>query len=481
MMTHASPSLFHSLLLALTLATIAHLQAQSTNSSNEGSHDPFAKSGNVKPRIVSLTAEEEAAILKDVTVPDAFDVSLFAPAATANYPVYVASAPNGDLYVSSDGNGSLGRDPGRGRVLRLRDVNGDGRADEVTEFVPDVDSPRGLIWDRDRLYLLHPPHISVYFDRDGDGRSESSQRLIEGIAFGFEDRPADHTTNGLELGIDGWIYIAGGDFGFMDAKGTDGRHLQHRGGGVIRFRPDGSGLELFATGTRNILGTPMSPLLDMFARDNTNDGGGWDVRLHHFSGLEDHGYPRLYKNFSPEHIHPLADYGGGSGCGSVYIHEPGFPSEWGAAPFTCDWGRAASFHHQVERRGATFVETEAPRPFIKMTRPTDADVDGLSRVYQASWKGPATFRWNGPDVGYIVQVRPKNFQPTPLPDFDQLTDPDLIALLESPSHIRTLAAQRTLLRRPENSDTRTRLLPTKPSGVASPRSMRSPSVALTAR
>ena len=56
--------------------------------------------------------------------------------------------------------------------------------------------------------------------------------------------------------------------------------------------------------------------MDLFARDNTNDGGGWDVRLHHFSGLEDHGYPRLYKNFGEEHIQPLADYGGGSGCGA---------------------------------------------------------------------------------------------------------------------------------------------------------------------
>ncbi len=36
----------------------------------------------------------------------------------------------------------------------------------------------------------------------------------------------------------------------------------------------------------------MSPLCDLFARDNTNDGGGWDVRIHHFSGLEDHGTRR---------------------------------------------------------------------------------------------------------------------------------------------------------------------------------------------
>jgi putative heme-binding domain-containing protein len=412
--------------------------------------DPNAKEGNIAPKIVKLSPQEEAEVLKDVKVPEGFDVTLFSNWQAANYPVYVGAAPNGDLYVSSDGNGSLGREPGRGRVLRLRDTNGDGRADEVKEFIKNIDSPRGLNWDHDRLYLLHPPHISVYFDRDGDGVSEESKKLIDGIAFGFADRPADHTTNGLELGIDGWIYIAGGDFGFLKATGTDGRTLQHRNGGVIRFRPDGSGLEIYATGTRNILGTPMSPLADLFARDNTNDGGGWDVRFHHFSGLEDHGYPRLYKNFGEEHVQPLADYGGGSGCGSVYLHEPGFPDEWNKAPITCDWGRTASFVHTVQRQGASFVELTEPRPFIGMTRPTDADVDAMSAVYQASWKGPATFKWEGPDVGYIVRVTPKGFKPEPLPDYEKMSDAELVAALDSPSHIRTLTAQRTLLRREAN-------------------------------
>jgi putative heme-binding domain-containing protein len=425
------------------------LDAKATAALKAG--DEFKNSGNITPKIVRLTPEQEAEILNDVKVPEGFDLSLFSTSEAANYPVYVAAAPNGDLYVSSDGNGSLGRKPGRGRVLRLRDTDNDGRADQVTEFIKDIDSPRGLIWDHDRLYLLHPPHISVHFDRDGDGVSEESKMLIEGIAFGFKDRPADHTTNGLELGIDGWIYIAGGDFGFMDAVGTDGRHLQHRGGGVIRFRPDGSGLEIFATGTRNILGTPMSPLLDIFARDNTNDGGGWDVRLHHFSGLEDHGYPRMYKNFSREHVAPLADYGGGSGCGSVYIAEPGFPVEWADAPFTCDWGRAGLFHHTVARYGATFQETAEPKVFIKTTRPTDADVDGMSRVYQASWKGKATFDWAGADTGYIVRVKPTGYEPSALPDFEKLKDAELVTLLESPSHIRRLTAQRALLRREATS------------------------------
>ena len=409
--------------------------------------DPLKDAGNVAPKIVKLTPEQEAAILKDVKVADGFEVSLFANSAAANYPVFLAAEPDGTLYVSSDGDGSVERKPNRGRIIRLHDLDGDGRADETKVFC-EVDSPRGLVWDHDRLYVVHPPHLSEFIDADHDGVAEKQNILVNGIAFGFKDRPADHTTNGLSLGIDGWLYIAGGDFGFMDAVGADGKHLQHRGGGVIRVRPDGSGLEIYSTGTRNILEVAISPLMDIFARDNTNDGGGWNVRFHHFTGLEDHGYPRLYKNFTDECIQPLADYGGGSGTGAVYIDEPGF-GEWNNAPFTCDWGTGALWHHQVKPKGATFEESRKPEPFIKMTRPTDADVDGMSRVYCASWKG-ATFGWAGPDVGYIVQVKPRGFKAEPLPDFAKAKDAELVKFLDltSPqSYRRRIEAQRELMRR----------------------------------
>jgi putative heme-binding domain-containing protein len=415
--------------------------------------DPYAKSGNIKPSIVELSEEEEAKILAGVKVAEGFELTLYAPWQTANYPVYVAASPAGDLYVSSDGCGSLGRDKDRGRVLRLRDKDGDGKADEVTEFIPSIDSPRGLIWDQDRLYVLHPPHLSVYYDRDGDGVAEENKRLVDNIAFSFKERPADHTTNGLDLGIDGWLYVSTGDFGFFEATGSDGRKLQVRGGGVVRVRPDGSGIELFSYGTRNILAVPTSPLLDLFGRDNTNDGGGWNVRFHHFSGLDDHGYPRLYLNFPEEIIAPLADYGGGSGCGGMYLHEPGFPEKWNHAPLTCDWGTAGLWKHSVERRGAGFVETAKPERFINVPRPTDADVDGMSRVYQASWKGPSSFNWKGPKHGYVIQTRPKDFSPEELPEFPKLTDPELVQIFEGESQVRALAAQRVLLRRKQSADT----------------------------
>jgi len=388
--------------------------------------------------------QDDAAVLAGVKIPDGFEATVFAAPPAVSYPVFVAAAPGGDLYVSTDRNGSLDRGPHRGSVLRLRDLDGDGRADEVKRFVPDVDSPRGLVWDRDRLYLMHPPHLSAYIDKDGDGVADEEKVLVKDIAFGFKDRPADHTSNGVTLGIDGWLYLAIGDFGFVRAEGADGRTLQLRGGGVVRVRPDGSGLELYSRGTRNILEVGLDPLLNGFARDNTNDGGGWDIRLHHFTGLEEHGYPSLFTHFADETIAPLADYGGGSGCGSLSLSEPGFPAGYGDAMYTADWGRDRIFRHRMTPRGSTFAADQAE--FMTVPRVTDLDVDALGHLYVSSWKG-ATFNFAGEEVGYLLRVTPKGNRPAPLPDVARLDRPALVRELESPSHRRRLSAQRELIGR----------------------------------
>ncbi len=399
-----------------------------------------------QPLIAQNSAPSAETLIKDVKVAEGFDATIFATPDQANYPVFVAAAPDGTLYVSSDQNGSLGRLPNMGRIIRLRDTKGSGRADEVKTFVPNVDSPRGLVWDRDRLYLVHPPHLSVFVDKDGDGVADEQKVLVKNLAFTFKDRPADHTTNGLEIGVDGWLYIACGDFGFMEAEGTDGRKLQLRGGGVARVRPDGTGLELYAYGTRNILEVAISPLLDGFTRDNTNDGDGWDIKFHHITGLEDHGYPKLFKFFPSEIINPLGEYGGGSGCGATWIHEPGFPAGWNNLPYTCDWGPGPLFRHVIQPKGATFEEVGKPESLVRVPKSTDADVDAMSRVYVASWKDGG-FSFSKPEVGFIARVSPKDHTPEPLPDFQKLSPKQLCDLLSSPSHRRRLAAQRELLSR----------------------------------
>src|SRR5688500_9166377 len=75
-----------------------------------------------KPAEPNLAPATPEVLKSEVTAPPEFEVSVFATPQQANYPVYVAASPEGTVYVASDGNGSLGTQPGRGRIIRLRDT-----------------------------------------------------------------------------------------------------------------------------------------------------------------------------------------------------------------------------------------------------------------------------------------------------------------------------------------------------------------------
>ncbi len=389
-------------------------------------------------------ASSPSPTVSDVQAPDGFEVTLFGTPPIINYPVCLSAAPTGELFVGVDEQGSLGKEKDCGRVLRCLDVDGDGRADRVNTFA-EMDHPRGLIYDNGSLWVLHPPTLSVFHDDDRDGYADRHEVLVTGLSTEqVEQRGADHTTNGIRLGIDGWIYIAVGDFGFADCTGADGRSLSRRGGGVLRVRPDGTELEVFAWGLRNIVDVCVDPFLNVFTRDNTNDGGGWDIRVSHVLRSAEYGYPSLYVNFADEIMPPLAQYGGGSGCGGMYFQDLRWPAPYADALYTCDWGTNEIYRHNLAQSGPTFAAHQ--EVFAKVPRPTDIDVDGRGLMYVASWKN-GEFSYKGPDVGFVAQVRPRNFLPQPFPDLASTDDAGLIRELSSPSAVHRLHNQRELLRR----------------------------------
>lgn len=368
------------------------------------------------------------------------------------YPTAVSAAANGDVYISSDKNGSLGHEKDMGRILLARDTRNAGRADTMIEFAK-VDSPRGGHYVGGFFYLVHPPYLSVLKDRDGDGKADERTVLVEGLGGGIEHpRGADHTTNGCRMGIDGWIYIAVGDFGAgsetdqAGAKGRDGRRVTLYGGGVMRVRPDGSELEIYSEMTRNICDVAISPALDLFSRDNTNDGKGWNTRFHHFTSLANAGYPRLYKNFENETARPLADYGGGSGTGGLYLSEPGFPEGFGESLFTCDWTTGNVYRHPIRPFEATFVADQ--EKFHPLPRATDMDVDGNSRLYMADWRGGGfKYLGKGKPNGVIQQVVSEGVAPHKYEDVAKAADGVLVNLLSSKSAVQRLEVQREILAR----------------------------------
>jgi putative heme-binding domain-containing protein len=289
-------------------------------------------------------------------------------------------------------------------------------------------------------------NLSALDDADRDGVADGPPTvLVRGIcvAKAINDRGTDHSTNGIRMGIDGWIYIAVGDFGFNDATGTDGSKVTLLGGGIARVRPDGTELELYTTGTRNIYDVALDPFLNGFTRGNTNDGGGWNVRfLHHIQSGE-FGYPRLFKNFATEILPALEDVGGGSGVGALFLSEPTWPARYNDQPLMADWGRKAIFLHRLTPDGATF--TQKVEEFAQISQVTDLDVDPSGQMFVGAWDG-AGFRGD-PGKGYVARITPQGWTHRALPELTLQKIPDLVALHRSASATTRFYAQREVLAR----------------------------------
>ncbi len=371
-------------------------------------------------------------------------------------PACLCASPYGEVYVGVDLNGSLGKGAGKGRIVKLIDADNDGVADSHTIFA-EMDNPRGLTAVGDQLFVLHTVipaetdimtgmHLSVLEDKDRDGVADGPGKvLIKNISTlkHNQDRGADHTTNGIRMGIDGWIYIAVGDFGFVDAVGADGKKMTLLGGGVLRVRPDGTEMEMYTYGLRNIYDIAIDPFMNIYTRGNTNDGGGWNVRFIHHIQSGNYGYPMLFKRFTSEILPALVDVGGGSGTGALFFQEPGWPAKYNNVPLMADWGRSQLFIHRVTPDGASFTQQE--ETYIKCSQIADVDVDGSGRMFLAAWDG-AGYKGNA-EKGYVEQVVPEGWQYQAFPDLEESSVAELLALLKSDSATARFYTQQEILRR----------------------------------
>ncbi|MFD1144410.1 HEAT repeat domain-containing protein [Larkinella insperata] len=372
-------------------------------------------------------------------------------------PACLAVAPTGEVFVGVDMIGSLGKTPGKGYIIKLIDKDNDGKVDEHTKFAM-VDNPRGILPVRDQIFVLHTTFsketgkasgmdLVVFDDANQDGVADGpSKPLIQNICSPkfLQSRGTDHATNGIRMGIDGWIYIAVGDFGFHEAVDRSGKKLTMLGGGIVRVRPDGTEMEIYSHGMRNIYDVAIDPYMNIFTRDNTNDGGGWNIRFSHQIQSGEYGYPVLFKHFTNEIIPALVDVGGGSGTGSFFMDDPTWPDQYNHVPMMADWGRSQLYIHRVTPDGPSYKQKE--EEFIKLAQITDVDVDASGRMYLSAWDG-AGYSGN-PSKGFVVRAVPTNWTYKAFPSIKKASVKELTKVLQSGSAVARLAAQQELLTRP---------------------------------
>jgi putative membrane-bound dehydrogenase-like protein len=91
---------------------------------------------------------------------------------------------------------------GKGKIVMLKDVDGDGRADTAIVFADSLREATSILPWKGGLLIAAAPSIMYYKDTNGDGRADSKEILFTGF---FNKNEEAQITN-LRFGIDNWIY-----------------------------------------------------------------------------------------------------------------------------------------------------------------------------------------------------------------------------------------------------------------------------------
>jgi putative membrane-bound dehydrogenase-like protein len=387
-------------------------------------------------------------------IPKGFKATLFACDPLLEYPSVIALGPKrGTLFVAHDYVTGLGiKIVRRDEVRLLRDTDGDGYADKSTLFAGGFNSIQGLAYDDGTVFVMHAPLLTMLRDTDGDGLADFRRDIVKGLGLSPEKNPNRlHCANGVVAGHDGWLYLALGDRG-CDVKRPEGDRLLFQQGGILRCRPDGRDLHVFAGGLRNIYDVALDAELNVFVRDNENDGGDYMIRVCRSFFGADHGYPYLYNERPEEALPPLADLGRGSSAGGTSYLETAFPPEFRESLFFCEWGRAV-VRYRKARTGSHFARMKeidfaagAPNDPYGF-KPTDLVVDRDGSLLISDWAdGQRPKRGRGRI--YRVTYVGKDGKPTPRTSISPKSKlATVIAALDSPGYFARVAAQRELQRR----------------------------------
>jgi putative membrane-bound dehydrogenase-like protein len=412
------------------------------------------------PALVLLATASAALAANELPLaPKDWQVQVIAQPPQLIHPSVVTCAPDGRVFVAQDPiDMSLPSDSAGDSILCIFP---DGK---ITTFAENLHAVFGLCYLDGKLYVHHTPVFSVFTDDNGVGRDRrdlfttNPNPNLAGKGFN------DHVPSNVRPGMDGWLYMSSGDKGIFGAVGKDGSKVDLRGGGIMRFRPDGTHLEIYATGTRNHLDIAINAEQEMFTYDNTDDGNGWWTRVTHMVDAGFYGYPFDYKPRRPYTLWMMTDYGGGSGTGAIAYNEDALPEEYRGNLFLEDWTRKQLLRLKISRDGATYkvderVQTDG-KDFLTQGstdfRPVGIAVspDGLS-FYIADWNFGG---WRQKKIaGRLLKVtytgkslaapKPAWFVPAASGKPFKATEAELVAALKHPAESVRLVAQRRLAER----------------------------------
>jgi putative membrane-bound dehydrogenase-like protein len=320
---------------------------------------------------------------KKFTLPQGFNVSLFAHEPDVRQPIALTTDSRGRLWVAEcysydDRSINYSADQ-RDRIVIYEDTNHDGRYDKRTVFwdkgwkLTSVEVGFGGVW------ALCAPNLLFIPDKDGDDVPDSEpQVMLDGWD---DDRIRHNIVNGLKWGPDGWLYGRHGIMAtsYVGKPGTPKARRTAVNCGIWRYHPSRQVFEMVCNGGTNSWGHDWNEYGELIWI-NTVIGHLW----HGFPGgyfrrmYGEHLQPNLYEYIDQhaDHFHwdtklawnkardasGLTDTAGGghAHCGMMVYLGDNWPKQYQGELFTVNLlGHRINQDH-LARKGTGYVGKHRP-------------------------------------------------------------------------------------------------------------------------
>jgi quinoprotein glucose dehydrogenase len=380
------------------------------------------------------------------------------------------------------------------RLVLIEDTNGDGTADKSSVYADDFRSPidgvaSGVLAHRGNVWFTNIPALWKFTGKD---KAETREALLRG--FGIRFNYTGHDLHGLILGPDGRIYFSLGDRGASVPTKEGGVLAVPDTGAVFRCWPDGTGLELFASGLRNPQSLAFNEYGDLFTGDNDSDQGD-EERLVHLVENGDSGWRVGYQHaprgsagpwnaeklWRPRHANqpayllpPICNIEDGP-SGIAYYPGTGLTSAYAGHLFITHFKGAISnsgiYTYKLKPAGASYAIGSAA-PFLTGALPTDVRFGPDGKLYYSDWAEG----WPKSKRGRIYTISDPKLANDPAlkavkeliaSDFTKKSDAELAALLAHADWRVRLEAQYTLAERGATNIAALAKIAAQPEGFAS--------------